>query len=1313
MPNEPVSRPQVVSLDGQYERFTEDESRNALLEELNESLPAPQPAVAEGDAEGEEIARTGVGGTLGRGIARFSTPATSTAAESSADDEGELVAVSEDGRELTFLPSFSVGGAREVRDAVFQGGVNAALNIGNTVLDVGQFAAKLGPEGNFAARGIGAASEFVENQRDAFNEMAPEAQSLAGVFAKNLTQWYVGHRLVRSAKLDRVVGRRGAFAAETVVPGAIAFDPYEERLSSMLKDGTLGPIFSIIAPNPEDSELVARAKATAEEALLGGVFEAGLAITRGVKLRVRARRRAVATDADEEVAAAAMDAATDHAIARGHVKDTKRMVGLVDGTGDGSERVLTAQMKAEAKEAADIRGAAWEDMKASPEFKQLHPELQRDLLDIAEPRRPSARPENAIAAAGRRSLARIQNLPNGEALEMATALAKGDPDKGVALLGDSFNAVLIDGSLDAKAALGHLSDRLSKHLPEDLRSPRSFARSEEYIRELGGRDLGDTLRDLAGAEVATRRAGELMMAGEMALKGATRRLRELAREIVDVDPQVVNRETVEEYLRLSDGAAAIYNSLKGTQTNVARALNLRKLRSNFGDLEVSSGLLDDAIDAGAGGMKQVQAMAHRMLTSGGLNDRALLEAAADTGFQKFAKGVRFFALSSMLSGIKTQVVNIMSNTFQAVYEPVLDGVTTAIERRSLRDGMGVVMAEFSPVLEGGMGILKAVAQASRGSTRLGATALLKESSEKLGINAYLRTIRSGGRLKGAAVQRGDQLSKFDVFDTGKLDDLGIEVNSIDALDNVSDRDIAAIQTHWVRMVGKAFLPGTQLSAFDAMFTEIAAQMGMRREGAKAALAELGPGARIGDVMERARNFESNIGVDAADKIRRDTLVPLAKARTFQTPLGEYGRAVQKLSEFPILGKLVLPFVRTPTNLLKYAHANTPIANLASKKFLQDVLGEIKTTGKLGPKGAEFLARSTLGGAMWGGAIALGAQGRLQGQYPNNPAERKAMQARGIPEYSVNIGGKWVAFNRLDPFGMFFGVVADAVSYHRDLLPEDQSNIAKNAVLGIAKNLSERNYLMGLTAVFDAMSDPDKHGAQMAQNYINLLVPNFFAQINQREGQVLRDTRAYNDDGQIAELRQMLNGMIARIPGQGDVLPARRNVFGVQHRGPTVAIALNAGIERQSPVLNEMMKQGVEVDITEVQRRGIQGVRFNGSRRDFYGELITDTKRNGQTLQQALLTTIKSPEYRAGTDRDAEGNPGLRTELLKATIKRYVDAAKADMVTEFPDIIESINEKQVEKMEAFGIDTGESSPVGSTSSGQLPDTINALLQGNTP
>ncbi len=198
----------------------------------------------------------------------------------------------------------------------------------------------------------------------------------------------------------------------------------------------------------------------------------------------------------------------------------------------------------------------------------------------------------------------------------------------------------------------------------------------------------------------------------------------------------------------------------------------------------------------------------------------------------------------------------------------------------------------------------------------------------------------------------------------------------------------------------------------------------------------------------------------------------ARYYTFQKELGRGGRNIQGFANETSGVKLILPFVRTPINLLKFA---------GERSIFAVAMPEVRQALRQGGRARdEALARITLGSGLSTAAVMAALDGRITGGGPTDPRERAALLKSGWQPYSVRIGDEWVSFQRFDPFSLLIGAAADFAELGAFAAPKERDDFAMTLGSAIAKNITSKTWLSGLSDFFEALSDPERFGKAWAQ-----------------------------------------------------------------------------------------------------------------------------------------------------------------------------------------------------------------------------------------
>ena len=288
-------------------------------------------------------------------------------------------------------------------------------------------------------------------------------------------------------------------------------------------------------------------------------------------------------------------------------------------------------------------------------------------------------------------------------------------------------------------------------------------------------------------------------------------------------------------------------------------------------------------------------------------------------------------------------------------------------------------------------------------------------------------------------------------------------------------------------------PSKFLTTSDEFFKAMNARMEYRVQNYMEAqqLAEVTPGSEVdtifrelmSDKARKSRNFGKVDG-----RVMDEKLLDVAKELTFQTELEGWAAHMAKfVQDVPVL-RPFFPFVKTGHNIMVFTGTHTPVLNLAlseSRKALR---------GDLGPYAqAVHRGRLAMGGMFMMSAGIAAHNGILAGSGPKDKNRRDEWMKEHQPR-SIKIGGKWVSFDRLEPFGQLLTAVADIhhAMQEGELEPNKAEYFTSYLMYSIASNISDKTFFQGINDLA-AIVSPNGHGADTKAigaglNLVNNFIP---------------------------------------------------------------------------------------------------------------------------------------------------------------------------------------------------------------------------------
>jgi len=279
----------------------------------------------------------------------------------------------------------------------------------------------------------------------------------------------------------------------------------------------------------------------------------------------------------------------------------------------------------------------------------------------------------------------------------------------------------------------------------------------------------------------------------------------------------------------------------------------------------------------------------------------------------------------------------------------------------------------------------------------------------------------------------------------------------------------------------------------------------------------------------------------------------AERQTFTNPLGKFGQQVQAMTrEVPAL-RIVMPFIRTPVNIVRFAAERSPFAPL-----FKEVRENLRGANGAVARDAQ-IARIGLGSAVSAATAYMALEGAITGGGPTDTQTRALKYASGWQPYSVRVGDNYYSYGRLEPLGMLLGVAADFAELSSVMSEAEQKNVASLVMGSVSKNLVSKTWLRGLSEFVEAYNDPDRYGGRYIQNLAGTLVPTGVAQY------------ARTKDPYLREARTVLDKIRERVPGLRETLPVRRDVFGAPIKlegalGPDILSPIYQSYAGQEPTV---------------------------------------------------------------------------------------------------------------------------------------------------
>lgn len=503
----------------------------------------------------------------------------------------------------------------------------------------------------------------------------------------------------------------------------------------------------------------------------------------------------------------------------------------------------------------------------------------------------------------------------------------------------------------------------------------------------------------------------------------------------------------------------------------------------------------------------------------------------------------------LLSGPQTHAVNVLSNTMTSLAQ---------IPEHGAAWGIGAARNAFNR---------RAADRVLLSEVGARATGLLQGTKE--GLREFARAFRTG--------EPSDFVSK---------------------VESQSQKAISGIKGEVLR------LPTRLLTAEDELFKAIARRQALAGLSVRQASRE---GLKGADAKARAAQLLAN----PSDGMLHEAM-DYARYVTFQKPLGPVGSKISAVTnDMPIL-KAVLPFIRTPTNLVKFAVERSPAAPML-REWRKDFAAG-------GARRDLAIARATVGTGIAAVVAELAARGVITGSAPSDDNKRRLMLADGWQPYSLKIGDKYYSYRRLDPFAMTFGTAADIATLGEGMSEKSREEGVGLVVASIISNLTNKTWLSGMTDALEALRDPERYSGNFIERLAgSATVPTGVAQVARTIDPTMRETP------------DVASAIQSRVPGLTDELLPKRDIWGEpitqeDAPGPNIISPLWVSTGKNDPITREILRVGGTVsppqkgDLTPEQYNELQAVRGSLAKR-WLGDLF------GSEGYQVLPTDDQVEEIR--------------------------------------------------------------------------------------
>lgn len=642
----------------------------------------------------------------------------------------------------------------------------------------------------------------------------------------------------------------------------------------------------------------------------------------------------------------------------------------------------------------------------------------------------------------------------------------------------------------------------------DLEGRRPVPLEETSAKAVGGEGLTDEeslakMRKILGADINAKWSPEDLVSVYRMLEVQGKQLHDLATEL-NMKRQTVGELSVEDlakYQLYETRFVALTEIASTRAAEAGRMLNSLKALSTEGTREYARSLVD--VVKGAGGKGNIEQRLGILAGTNPADLEAVSKAARDTWGAKTWDALMRVRYNMMLSSVRTHGANITGSISSGVYENLLINPARIVNNN----------VEY---------VARYMMHKTFGTTPMPAENRMLLSEMITRPFSTIMATREAARVF-RDVARGDAIGFGKVYN-----EMGMRMDRV-------------FSTKESGTAGKILdTPTRMLEAEDAFFRTIHVNAHIDMLARRQAVATGRTSKEVDEIYNQLRKNPTD-GM-------KDQAYEYASKLTFTNDPSAYGELMRGIAHMggalqdTKAGRLILPFVRTPTNLMGYTLETTGLnAATAPAKLYRDLMGPDPALR------ADALARIEIAAGMWLYFETLWDSGDLTGAAPSNYGLARAREAAGWRPNSIRVNGEYYELSRLDPFGLTLGVIATGHDLLAHSADNDKATVAAASVITIASMITDRSMLAGigdLESLFQA--SPETVGKQtgkfIARQATSFITPGLLRDVREMTDPYRRANNT-NPDVMGATADAFMNSMRNAVPGWSQNLPPQVDALG--------------------------------------------------------------------------------------------------------------------------------------------------------------------------
>ena len=357
--------------------------------------------------------------------------------------------------------------------------------------------------------------------------------------------------------------------------------------------------------------------------------------------------------------------------------------------------------------------------------------------------------------------------------------------------------------------------------------------------------------------------------------------------------------------------------------------------------------------------------------------------------------------------------------------------------------------------------------------------------------------------------------------------------------------------------------------------------------------------------------EPTFGLEQKDAQEALARVQQAGAEAvFSQQLGPRMAAIQRAMQGHWT-QFIMPFFRTPANLVSWAVQHVPGLNLVSARWRDDFLAG-------GERQDRALARVAVGAALTTTAVGMAINGSLTGSGLFSKEQNNVKRGAGWQPYSLKIGDKFYSYQRIEPVAKVLGLAADYVEMRQALTDEqDQAKLASMLVLMFGNATVSTTYLSGLSNALQSIADPARYGENFLESYASSLVPKAI-------GQTVTAADPYQ-----REVNGVLEAVQSQLPFLREKLMPKRDIWGEPVKGDKLFGFMPVAVSQASADKVKTEAQRLQLAISDAPKFLLEKGPFSAKdKRLEYTEEQRDVFRQvmGHNAMEILKPIVNAPDW---------------------------------------------------------------------------------------